>query len=1071
MARPWVWISSCLLLAGMAGAADAQVTTGSILGTVKDASGGVLPGVSVTAVNVDTNFSRSEVTNERGEYSLQYLPPGRYRVEAELSGFKRFVQTGVEIELARAARVDPVLEVGGTTENVQVVADAPLVDTAHVALGRTVNQTEILNLPLVDRDVYALLDLTAGIDSSEQVNPFGIPGQQTFVNGSADTGAGSVNYSLDGGANMSGLRQTGNIVPNPDAVREFRVQTNSYSAEHGRFGGAVVDVITKSGTNAFSGSLFEFFRDDSMNAERWTIGAANLRKELFERNNFGGSFGGPLLRDRTFFFASYNVIRETTAAYEAGADVPSPLQRQGDFSQTFDDGELVKLTDPLTGAPFAGNRIPAHRFDPVAVRILNDWIPLPNLPGNGYEAEVPIPLERDEFSLKLDHNLTTNHRLSGSYFLAKGSDHDPLTGDLPWNNRIFTWDQHNLNLSDVWTLGRSMVNELHFTFVHNVGGRVNTPQVSLADYGSTFVMQGAPALPLIDISGYFEFDTPIAGTRAGGNTYQIRDLFSIDMGNHALRFGGAFFREELAHFTTLDNYGEFEFSGDFTGDGFADFLLGLPSRIDQDAPIDKYDESTYLSAFFQDDYRIHPRLTLNLGVRYDLQFPLKDPQNRKLTYVPGFQSTVVPQALPGMLFPGDEGPDGTIPDTIAHPDYNNIAPRLGFAWDVAGDGRTAVRGAFGVFYGTIGGNQWNATADNQPFAIRQDWRTGTLSDPYSGFDEPPFPYVYDPNNIRFILPASLGGIALDYDIPYTYQFNAAVQRQLTSDLSATIAYVGARGRNLPFNRNLNYPTRGTGSVDSRRPILPRTLGNIDILDTFLTNKYDGLQLTVDKRLSHSVLANAAYTFGKSFEDASMQAGSGQSVQNYNDILADRGRTTNDRRHQFKASVVWTTNYFDGGNPFARALLDGWTVSGIVRLRSGRPLTITAGRDANGDGSSNDRADVLPGVDPTLDPDRPRDEVIREWFNTEAFAEPANLTDGNSPRNFIDGPGSKVIDVGLYRDFPLGGGRKLQLRMEATNAFNFVNLDNPTTNVRSGSFGEIDEAGPMRRIQLGARFSF
>ncbi|HEV3486884.1 MAG TPA: TonB-dependent receptor, partial [Vicinamibacterales bacterium] len=663
MAR--TWIVCCLLLAAFLTPAAAQVTTGSIVGTVRDASGGVLPGVSVTATNVDTNFSRSEVTNARGEYSVQYLPPGTYRVEVELSGFKRYVQTGVQIELSRAARVDPVLEVGGTAENVQVVGDAPLVDTAHVALGRTVNQTEILNLPLVDRDVYALLDLTAGIDASETSNAFGIPGQETLVNGSSNTGAGSVNYSLDGGANMSGLRQTGNIVPNPDAVREFRVQTNSYSAEHGRFGGAVVDVITKSGTNAFSGSLFEFFRDDSMNADRWTVGAANLRRELFERNNFGASFGGPLLRDRTFFFTSYNGVRQTTAAYEASADVPSPLERQGDFSQTFNNGRLVVLTDPLTGRPFPGNRIPASRFDPVALRILNDWIPLPNLPGNGYEVEVPIPLERDEFSLKLDHNAAANHRLTGSYFLATGSDHDPLNGDLPWTDRVFNWDQHNLNVSDLWTIGRSMVNELHFTFVHNVGGRLNTPQVSIADYGSSFVMQGAPALPLIDVSGYFELDTPIAGPRAGGNTYQIRDVFSLDKGNHALRFGGTLLRESLAHFTTLDNYGEFQFDGDFTGDGFADFLLGLPTRIDQDAPIDKYDESTYLAAFFQDDYRIHPRLTLNLGLRYDLQFPLRDPQKRKLTFVPGFQSTVVPQAMPGMLFPGDEGPDGTIPDTIA----------------------------------------------------------------------------------------------------------------------------------------------------------------------------------------------------------------------------------------------------------------------------------------------------------------------------------------------------------------------------------------------------------------------
>jgi Carboxypeptidase regulatory-like domain len=352
MVRPWlpkgvVVVFACLLFAGAA-SLHAQVTTGSISGTVKDSSGGVLPGATVTVTNVGTNFTRTEVSNERGDYSLLFLPVGTYRVEAELSGFRRYVQTGVVIELSRAARVDPMLAVGGTEENVEVRADAPLVDTAHVALGRTVNQTEILNLPIVDRDVYALLDLTAGIDSSTTSNAFGIPGQETLVNGSSNTGAGAVNYSLDGGANMSGLRQTGNIVPNPDAVQEFRVQTNSYSAEHGRFGGAVVDVITKSGANAFSGSAFHFFRDDSMNANRWTIGEANLRKDLFERNNFGGTLGGPILRNQTFFFASYNGIRQTTSAYEAGATVPSELQRLGDFSQSFEDGELVVINDPRT---------------------------------------------------------------------------------------------------------------------------------------------------------------------------------------------------------------------------------------------------------------------------------------------------------------------------------------------------------------------------------------------------------------------------------------------------------------------------------------------------------------------------------------------------------------------------------------------------------------------------------------------------------------------------------------------------------------------------------------------------
>jgi len=1052
----WLWC-------GLAAPAAAQGTTGSVLGVVKDSTGAVLPGASVSVVNADTNVTRTVTTNAVGEFKVEFLPVGTYRVEVMLDGFKRAVRTGVAVEVNRTARVDSVLDVGAAGENVEVRADAPLVDTTHVALGRTVTQDEVLNLPLVDRDLYALLDLTAGVDSSRSTNVFGSPGQETLVNGSANAGAGSVNYNLDGGANASGLRNTGNVVPNPDAVREFRVVTNNYSAEYGRFAGGVVDVVTKSGTNSLRGSLFEFFRNEALNAGRWTIGESNLTKDPIERNNFGGSLGGPIRRNRTFVFGSYNALRQTTTEFANDARVPTQAERAGDFSQS-----AVRPRDPLTGQLFPGGLIPRARFDVAAVRILTDYIPLANLPGNLYEVQESIPQSRNEFTLKLDHELSSAQRLTGSYFISRGKQVEKLRGNLPWANREFTWDQQNYNVSHLWTLRGNIVNEGRVTYVRSFGGRLNTPEIALDDLDSNYRIQGPKSLPQISVSGYFSLTSAIAGPVAGSHLTQLRDTLSLNRGRHSVRVGGEFSYEAITHDTTLNNYGTFVFDGTRTGNAFADFLTGQLRRFNQDAPVRKTDNGWYLGLFVQDDYRVHPRLTLNLGVRYDLQPPLVDPLNRKTTFVPGSQSTVVPEALPGMLFPGDEG----VGRGIAPVDRNNVAPRVGFAWDVDGSGRTAVRGAFGVFYGTISGNMWNATADGQPFSIRQQFNTpGTLANPYATLaGGSPFPYEYSPDHPRFVFPANISGPSLDFRMAYTYQTNLAVQRQIADGLSATVAYVGSRGHNLPFGTDLNYPLAGTGSVDSRRPNRPGQLGSIILIESILTNQYDGLQITVDKRMGRSFQASGSYVLSESLEDAQLQNDQRGGAQNMKNLAAERGRTDNNRTHVAKISAIWRPQV-ESGPLVLRALADGWTLSAVARLASGSPLTITSGRDNNNDGNSNDRADAAAGVNPVLDPDRPRSEVVEEWFNTAAFAESMAGTDGNTPRNVIDGPGYKIVDLGLYRDFGLGGGRQVQFRVEATNAFNLVNLSNPTTNVRSSTYGQIRSARQMRQIQLGLRFSF
>jgi hypothetical protein len=433
---------------------------------------------------------------------------------------------------------------------------------------------------------------------------------------------------------------------------------------------------------------------------------------------------------------------------------------------------------------------------------------------------------------------------------------------------------------------------------------------------------------------------------------------------------------------------------------------------------------------------------------------------------------VSPNAPVGLLFPGDPG----ISRGIVKTDTNNIAPRLGLAWDVMGDGRTSLRAAAGVFYGSITGNEWNTTADNQPFTVRQSFPTVfTLSDPYRNLPGGvgPFPFEYDPASPRFTLPAQVFGPSLDFVWPKAYQMNLTVEKQLFRDISITASYVGALGRNLPASIDRNYPVYGPGAtaanVNSRRPIQPGTLGAVRVLESIFNSDYHALQMSAERR-GRRFSGKAYYTFGKAEEDLDYQGGGLPAVQNSNKIELERGRTSADRRHSFTMSGVWTMDYFDNSSPVVKALLNDWTLSAIVTLQSGTPLTIGSGLDRNFDGLTNDRADI--NGDPKLDSGRPREELIELWFNTAVFSQPAIGLDGNSSRSIVDGPGYRNVDLGLYRDIRLVGSSRLQFRMEATNVFNFVNLVNPGTNLNApATFGKIRSARDMRRIQLGARVSF
>jgi Carboxypeptidase regulatory-like domain len=1057
-----------LLLAPLS---QAQTPTGTILGAVKDSTGGTLPGATVTATNVGTQYSRSATTDSEGRYALRLLPVGNYMLVVSMPGFKNYSQTGILLEVGRNARIDPVIELGALSEVVSIVADAPLVETTSAALSRTVGQNEVLNLPLVNRDLYSLLSLTGGVSSNENSNSLGGPEQLTSINGSSKAQMGSVNFQLDGGNNTAGLRGTGNPAPNPEAVQEFRVLTNGYAAEYGRYAAGVVDVVTKSGTNEFHGAVFEFFRNEKLNSKRWSPPGVTATNDPLKRNQFGGALGGPIRKDQTFFFVSYSGLRQEETYYRNSARVPTAAERAGDFSQA-----AIQPRDPATGQPFPGGIIPSSRFDVTAKNIQDKFVPTANLPNNFFEVRRPDPLNTDEATLKLDHKLSDTQNVAVSYFYQTGTDTQPLslTGNIPWVDRDFKWNQHNVNLAHTWTLSPTKINQFRATYMRQFGGRINNPTTSLSDLGSKFVLQGDPTLPRLSVTGYFTGQTSIAGPDAGSEYFGLKDSLSISSGKHSFKFGAEISYEKIVHDTLLDNYGVFAFNGSKTGNAYADFLLGLPSTMTQDAPVRKTDNGAYISLFAQDDFRIHPRVTLNLGLRYDLQFPLSDPEDRKLAFVPGQQSTVSPTAPAGLLFPGDPG----ISRGIVKTDINNLAPRIGVAWDPKGDGRLAVRAGFGVFYGSITGNEWNTTADNQPFTVRQSFPTVfTLSDPYRNLPGGvgPFPFNYTPATPRFTFPARVFGPSLDFVWPLTYQVNFTVAKEIGRSVSVSASYVGAFARNLAGGIDENAPVLAPGAttanVNARRPYLPGTIGQAIVLSSVFGSDYHGIQLSAERRGAH-LSGKAYYSWGRSEEDLDFQGGGlpdQRQYQDARDLAAERAPASDQRVHSFVLSAIWKVDYFKESQSALRFLAQDWTLSAIVTMQSGTPLTIVSGQDRNLDGVNNDRANLV--GDPVLSSSRPREELIEGWFNVAAFALPALGTNGTSSRNFIDGPGRRNIDLGLFRDIPLRGRTQLQFRAEATNVFNIVNLGNPGTTLGTATFGKIRGAGTMRRIQLGARLSF
>ena len=1093
-------LAGLILMAAAPSVAFAQAVTGTLLGTVTDSSGAVVSGAQVTITNQNTGFTRSVKTDTIGEYTVPSIPTGVYTVLAEMQGFKATALSQIDVGVDQRVRIDVQLEVGAMTESVTIEATTPLVQTSSSELGTTVTNDEIEALPLNGRNFVSLTRTVPGVlrgNPGANIDGAGSLAWRASASFSANgQRARDNNYMLDGVDNNETWLQTVVIFPSVDSLEEVKLQTSTYSAEFGRSLGGVVNLQIKSGTNNYRGSVFEFHRNDAFDANNFFNNRAGREKPDFKQNQFGGTLGGPIFRDRTFFFGDYQGHRETQGQTFLST-IPTAAMRAGDFSAI-----NRVIYDPTTGQPFPGNVIPSGRIDPIARNIFEQLYPLPNTTGrvaasgqviDNYLINPIKEREDDQFNIKVDHNLTPNNRFFVRYSYEKTHRFQPAT--LPHGDAGATFgagdgniDAQGMAFNDTHTFSSNWLNEFRFGW-----SSVKFNMTSI-DYGTNPAEAvGIPNVNFNEVTSAMSQITfqNIRNLGANGNQplitnqndFQIFDNVTWIKGRHTLKLGGSITFRSREILNADQIVGNFGFNNNQTsncagrpapcslnsGTGFdvASFLLGYSSAVNRRL----FDAGTYTekrpeySIYLQDDWRATSKLTLNLGLRWDVYPPWIEIDDRQSNFDVTTGKFVV--ASDNAVIGGVEV--GRYLQTYSKGD---VGPRFGFAYDVGGDGKTLVRGGWGVFWNFTPGGTSSSKAQNPPFLQATALTpTPTTTGINLGLRSMPPPPGVNPD-----LPAS-GATRSIFDIGfrdgYAHNFNLNVQRQLGTNYMIEIAYAGSRGRDMMAKVNPNQAPPVLGVTDSNvnRPMatLAPALRNIGQAASIGYVDYNGLLVKFQRRFANNFSFLNAYTWGKAIDINSDNDGD-VSFQNVYDIEAqNRAPADYDVAHTFSTSWIYEL-------PLAREQwYGGWQVNGILLLRTGLPFTVTQNQGVQSTGTGNRPNRVCDGRldNPTID----------RWFDASCFVSPTDTTAtyGDAGRNILRGPGQFNIDMSLIKRTRIGRF-DTELRVEAFNVLNHPQFaPRPNSNIDSAAVGTITSMLPNpscalcgtteRQVQLGIKVRF
>ena len=1070
-------------------------STAELAGRVTDESGAVLPGVTVTATQTATGFMRTVVTDGNGAYVMPNLPTGPYRLDITLEGFRSFVQTGIVLQVGATPTINAQLQVGSLSESVSVEAAAPIVDVRSAGISDVVENERIVELPLQGRQVTDLIVLAgAAIQTGTASSRSMQGGVSISVAGGLSFG---VAYLLDGAMHNNPQDNANLPMPFPDALQEFSVATSGLSAQHGMHSGASVNAVTKSGTNNVHGNAFEFLRDRRFNATDpfAAVGADGKRKDDgLQRNQFGGTLGGPLMRDRLFFFGAYQgtTIRQTPSSNFA--NVPTPAMLAGDFT-TFagpacNGGRQITLR-----APFVNNRIDPALFSPAAVNLARR---LPQTTDPCGEVSYSASEDSDESQLvgRIDYQWTTNHSLFGRYmatFFEKPApfsvSENLLTTGTPGLDNL----AQSLALGDTTVFGSNMVNSLRFAFNRTAIDRGNPAFFDPAALGAR-VHSYNPGEMVVAITGGFNIS---AGTATKGvfktNATQIGDDLTLVRGNHQLALGGSVAYWKMDFLTHARSGGNWTFNGNLTGLGLADFLTGRVARLEHGGPGYLPMDQWHIGLYSQDTWRMSSRVTVNGGLRWEPYFG----QNVLNGAISNFsmdnfrrdvRSSVFVNAPAGLIYPGDAGyPDGR---SGLNKQWWNFSPRVGLAWDVSGDGRMAFRSSYSLAYDFPTAEYHNINAQAPPFGNRSlvEDPPGRFDNPYGHLGGDPHPIITG-RDTEYIPYGAFGAVDPGINSPRVQSWNVTLERQLGREWGVSASYLGSFSDRLwnqvalnpgvflglgpctlngvrfaTCSTNANLNQRRVLSLASDNPRAAEFIGNLDLHTDIGSQAYRGLKLSFQRRSVNGVSLNGNYTVSRCFGDATT-GGFPQLASGYTDPsnpAFDRGYCEQDRTHLASFTVGARTPAVGG---LFGAIVSDWRVSSIVSLRSGSPLTVTTGRDNALTGLQNQRVNQV-GADVY------GAKSLAQYLNPAAFAQPAPGTLGNHQRNSIRGPGYRTVDLAVTRLVPLAAQQNLELRVEVFNLFNTFNWGNPVTNFGSGLFGRIRSmAGAPRIMQFGIKYGF